>query len=57
MVGRGGHPFEAFRFRTMGAAQVTDIGKLLRAWRIDELPLLLNVIRGEVVLVRRNRAK
>jgi len=64
MVGRGGHPFEGFRFRTMGAAQVTGIGKVLRAWGIDDLPLLLNVIRGEMVLgivpkvpLRRNRTK
>jgi hypothetical protein len=30
MVGRGGHPFEGFRFRTMGSARVTGIGKVLR---------------------------
>jgi lipopolysaccharide/colanic/teichoic acid biosynthesis glycosyltransferase len=51
MVGRGGHPFEGFKFRTMGAAQVTGIGKVLRAGRIDYLPLLLNVIRGEMGFV------
>ncbi len=31
--------------------RITSWGKTMRKWRIDELPQLLNVIRGEMSLV------
>jgi lipopolysaccharide/colanic/teichoic acid biosynthesis glycosyltransferase len=64
-VGRGGRPFEMLKFRTMrhdraapgpvitGAsdARVFPLGALLRRTKIDELPQLVNVLRGEMSVV------
>lgn len=62
-VGRDGHEFDAFKFRSMytGAAgpaitaaqdhRVTRVGKVLRKTKIDELPQLFNVVRGEMSIV------
>jgi lipopolysaccharide/colanic/teichoic acid biosynthesis glycosyltransferase len=62
----GGEPFTIYKFRTMRvnaeresgavwAAQddprVTPVGRLLRQYRLDELPQLLNVLRGEMNIV------
>jgi lipopolysaccharide/colanic/teichoic acid biosynthesis glycosyltransferase len=64
-IGRGGHPFRLLKFRTMvvsadrsGALvtgkcdpRVTRVGAVLRATHADELPQLLNVLRGDMTLV------
>jgi lipopolysaccharide/colanic/teichoic acid biosynthesis glycosyltransferase len=61
----GGRPFMILKLRTMqigaeknGAvwavqkdARVTAVGRLMRRYRIDELPQLVNVIRGEMNIV------
>jgi lipopolysaccharide/colanic/teichoic acid biosynthesis glycosyltransferase len=65
-VGRDGKPFVCWKFRTMvvGAidqglgvtvaqndSRITRIGHVLRNWGIDELPQLINVLKGEMSLV------
>jgi Undecaprenyl-phosphate glucose phosphotransferase len=45
------HDEGQFRQATRGDARITRVGKVLRRTNIDELPQLLNVIRGEMSLV------
>jgi len=56
-AGRHGAPFRVLKLRTMlkgpgdDAARLTPLGRLLRAAALDEVPQLVNVIRGEMSLV------
>lgn len=62
-VGRRGEPFEMLKFRTMGVDEdpqpswtiedhrITAAGRVLRRTSIDELPQLINVLRGDMSLV------
>jgi exopolysaccharide biosynthesis polyprenyl glycosylphosphotransferase len=63
-IGLHGRGFPLLKFRTMHAAcgprsewerdnrdRVTRVGRILRAFRLDELPQFINVVRGEMNLV------
>jgi len=64
-VGRGGRQFVLLKYRTMRSAaaleeasfgvgttsRVTRLGAFLRSTKLDELPQLLNVVRGDMAIV------
>jgi lipopolysaccharide/colanic/teichoic acid biosynthesis glycosyltransferase len=63
-VGKNGKLFSVYKFRTMidkvrsfdqqtfnDDAEVTAVGKIIRRLKIDELPQLLNVVKGDMSLI------
>ena len=64
-IGYKGRPFTMIKFRSMvpdaekngpelssdNDPRITNWGKIMRKWRLDELPQLVNIIKGEMSLV------
>lgn len=65
-VGEDGNLFKIYKFRTMvknsskmgydfnlckGDSRITYIGNFLRKWSLDELPQLINIIKGEMSFI------
>lgn len=64
-IGKHGKPFKMFKFRTMvpnaeklggpstagDDPRLTKIGKFFKKYQLDELPQLINILRGEMSLV------
>ena len=65
-LGRGGREFNFYKFRSMvvnaektgsgvysgkGDPRVTKVGRILRATSIDELPQLINILKGDMALI------
>ena len=64
-IGKNSKPFQIIKFRSMFTdaeeagpqlssdddARITPYGKVMRKWRIDELPQFINVLRGDMSLV------
>ena len=65
-LGKDGFPFKIWKFRSMcvgaekqgtgvysykGDARITKVGKIIRATSIDELPQLVNILKGDMALI------
>lgn len=64
-IGKNGAPFWIYKFRTMrvdaekiggqltveGDPRITRVGRFLRATKLDELPQLINIVKGDMALV------
>jgi sugar transferase (PEP-CTERM system associated) len=64
-IGLGGQPFQILKFRSMahdaekhgpkwaadGDSRITRVGRIIRKFRLDELPQVANVLRGEMSFV------
>ena len=65
-LGKNGVPFKIWKFRSMcvgaekqgtgvysykGDARITKVGKIIRATSIDELPQLVNILKGNMALI------
>lgn len=61
--GKGGKPFLMYKFRSMylnadssyltlhSDSRITRVGKFIRKYRIDELPQIINILKGEMSII------
>src|SRR5690606_31873639 len=61
--GKGGKPFLMYKFRSMylnsdssyltlqSDNRITPVGKFIRKYRIDELPQIINILKGEMSII------
>jgi len=47
-VGQYGKIFWIYKFKTMENGKITRIGRFLRRWKIDEIPQVINILKGEM---------
>jgi exopolysaccharide biosynthesis polyprenyl glycosylphosphotransferase len=64
-LGKDGKPFQILKFRTMiadaesngpqfacqGDHRITRVGRILRKWRLDEMPQMHNILKGEMSFI------
>jgi len=50
-LGRGRRPFTVFKLRTMHNEKITRFGALLRGTGLDEIPQIINVLKGDMSIV------
>jgi len=62
-IGQSGKPFDLFKLRSMrtvsagtgitarGDPRITRVGKILRKYKLDELPQIWNILRGEMAFI------
>jgi len=65
-VGKGGNQFNVYKFRTMvdnainigsglniidNDPRITNVGKFLRDWSLDELPQIINIVKGDMSFI------
>ena len=64
-LGKDGKPFQIIKFRTMitdaesngpqfacpGDQRITRVGRILRQWRLDEMPQLYNILKGQMSFI------
>ena len=64
-LGKDGKPFQIIKFRTMitdaesngpqfacqGDPRITRVGRILRKWRLDEMPQMYNILKGEMSFI------
>ncbi len=50
-VGKNQKPFVIYKFKSMQNHQVTSIGKVIRKTGLDEIPQLINILKGEMSFV------
>jgi exopolysaccharide biosynthesis polyprenyl glycosylphosphotransferase len=64
-LGKDGKPFQIIKFRTMitdaesngpqfackGDQRITRVGRILRKWRLDEMPQINNILKGEMSFI------
>lgn len=65
-IGLRGRPFHVYKFRTMvvnaekmglgyniekNDSRITKVGNFLRAWSLDELPQIINILKGEMSFI------